>query len=158
MESGCSASSFTTEMTTDMGSYHSQHSTAQILQDTPKSTHPHHNMQHVHIATPDQLSEGELWRDGQVESQPVLRAGNHTPSSSWTQAALNIKGGNQYTAGNGHLEMLTSAQYCGRGLHYLYGESSVEPDSPRLTAGEGELRGDLHVQATAEDVGEGQFV
>ena len=66
--------------------------------------------------------------------------------------------GDQYTAGSGPLEMLTSAQYDGRQFHFLYDESSVEAESRLHTGvgvGGGELRGDL--QATTEDVDEGWF-
>ena len=49
-QSSCAQSSFNTEITTDMGSYHSQRASAQLI-DTPKSVHSntdsHHPVSHT---------------------------------------------------------------------------------------------------------------
>ena len=159
MESDCSASSFATEMTTDMGFYHSQqhrHSTdtAQTPQHTPVnhthdavhagySSHPVTKHTIPSTTTPDQFADSELWREDQVLFE--------------TQATVGV--GDRYTAGIGPSRMLTSAQYGGRQFQFLYDESIVESEPQLHTGvhvvgvGGGELRGDS--QATAGDVDEG---
>ena len=155
-ESGCSAGSFTSEMTTDMGSYHSQQqqqyhftdTTQTPPQDTPThQTHgivhhagPYHPATTKHTipstATPQQFMDNrELWREDQV-----------------AQVMSGV--GDQYVAGSVPSEMLTSAQYGGRKFHFSYDEN-VESESQLYTGGEGggELRGDL--QATTRDDTEG---
>ena len=137
-----------------MGSYHSQqqHSmdTAHTSQDTPihhthdtvlaDSYHPVTKHTIPSTATPDQLVDRELWEADQMQVELQTMPGV----------------GDQYTAGSGPSEMLTSAQYGGRQFHFLYDESSVEAESQLHTGvgvGGGELRGDL--QATTGDVDEG---
>ena len=159
MESDCSASSFATETTTDMGCYHSQqHQHSTDTAHTPQHTPVDHTHDAVHAeysshpvtkhavpstASPDQFADRELWREDQVQIE--------------TQATAGV--GDRYTAGIGPSEILTSAQYGGRQFQFLYDESIVESE-PQLhtevhVAGVGgvELRGDS--QATAGDVDEG---
>ena len=157
VESGCSASSFTTEMTTDMGSYHSQqqlHST-DTAHDTPQDSpfHHTHDILHVHVHsdfshpvtstnTLDQLVDREL----------RVQRGDQVQTESQTVPGV----GDQYTAGGGASEILTSAQYGGRRFHFPYDDSSVEAESQMYTGGGiggGELRGDI--QATSGDADEG---
>jgi hypothetical protein len=162
--SGCSTSSFSTELTMDMGSYHSQqqqqqqqHSTDTTqtpTQDTPilqthgivhhaGSYHPvaKHAIDVPSTATLHQfVDNGELWReDGvQVESQVMPGVDD------------------QYIgAGSAPSEMLTSVQCGGRKFHFPYDENVVESGCQLYTGGGGELRGDL--QESAGDIAEGRL-
>ena len=162
---GCcdSVCSFTTEMTTDVGSY--RYSTAQAPQDTTPTTTPTHNAKvNVHLdsyppvaiqpvssrTTSDQLPEIESRREDQVELQPMPGVDGYTPPS-WTQSAQLENNGYQYTTDSGPLEMLLSAEYCGKGLHYPCMDNSVEAESQLHTAVEGGGEPGSCLLATAED-------
>ena len=146
LQSSYGQSSFNTEMTTDVGSYHSQHTIAAST-ETPKSAHPHMELCYsLHSDPYGSPIDGHLPAT-EVDSQPMV--GSHA-ASSWTSPAP-CDGGSHYSQKD-LLRMLTSAQHHGRGAQFPYGESCVALDTEQGC----ELSGGL--ETTSEDTSDGECI
>lgn len=148
-------SSFSTEMTTDTGSYvyNSQDTTSSQSFNTPKSTHSHTDLYHpavhpVGSGLPKQFLEKRLVTS-EEGPQPSTGVSNGA-RASWTDPNVG-NDGNQCEYRNVSLGMLMSAQCHGRGFHLPYGENSIEPDSQ---LGDGLSVG---LEVSAEDNAEGEL-
>ena len=125
MSSELLQSSFTTEMTTDMGSYTSQHLTAL---DTTGSTH--HSVQRFSVAAND-LQSLEVDLTEEVDQRPHTGDSAHIPSTHLNMGSHR----GQSAGGEDAAELLMSADLHGVGIQFPYGESGVGVDS-RLISGE----------------------
>ena len=125
MSSELLQSSFTTEMTTDMGSYTSQHPTAL---DATGSTH--HSVQCFSVAAID-LQSLEVDLAEEVDQRPHTGDSAHVPSTH-----LNVGSDRgQGAGGKDAAELLTSADLHGVGVQFPYGESGVGVDSRLINGG-----------------------